>query len=35
MDKARLLGADDCLLKPSNPRKLVDLVKSLHDRWLS
>jgi CheY-like chemotaxis protein len=35
MDKARLLGAEDYLLKPSNPRKLVDLVKTLHDRWLS
>lgn len=35
MDKARLLGADDYLLKPSHPLKLVDLVKALHDRWLS
>jgi len=35
MDQARLLGADDYLLKPSDPLKLVDLVKSLHDRWLS
>jgi len=35
MDKARLLGAADYLLKPSNPRRLIDLVKRLHDRWLS
>ena len=35
MDRARLLGADDYLLKPSDPLKLVDIVKSLHDRWLS
>jgi DNA-binding response OmpR family regulator len=35
VDKALLLGADDYLLKPSDPRELVELVKSLHDRWLS
>jgi DNA-binding response OmpR family regulator len=35
MEQARLLGADDYLLKPSDPAKLVDFVKSLHDRWLS
>ena len=35
MEQARLLGADDYLLKPSSPMKLVDFVKSLHDRWLS
>jgi CheY-like chemotaxis protein len=35
MEQAHLLGADDYLLKPSAPLKLVDLVKSLHDRWLS
>lgn len=35
MEKARLLGADDYLLKPSNPLKLVELAKSLHDRWFS
>jgi len=29
MDKARLLGANDYLFKPSNPLKLIDLVKSL------
>lgn len=34
MDKARLLGADDYLLKPSEPLKLQDVVKSLHARWL-
>jgi CheY-like chemotaxis protein len=32
---ARQLGADAYLLKVSHPSKLVDLVKSLHDRWLS
>lgn len=35
MDKARQLGADDFLLKPSTPLKLVDVVKSLQERWLS
>jgi CheY-like chemotaxis protein len=35
MEQARLLGADDYLLKPHDPRKLIDVVKSLHDRWLS
>lgn len=35
MEKARLLGADDYVLKPSDPVELVELVKSLHDRWLS
>lgn len=34
MEKARRLGADDYLLKPSDPRKLVELIKVLHDRWL-
>ncbi len=34
-EKARQLGADDYLLKPSHPLDLVDVVKSLHDRWLS
>ena len=33
-EKARELGADDYLLKPSDPLKLVELVKLLHDRWL-
>lgn len=35
MEKARQLGADDYLLKPSNPLKLVELAKSLQERWLS
>jgi DNA-binding response OmpR family regulator len=35
MNRARLLGADDYLLKPSHPQKLIDLVKTMHDRWLS
>jgi CheY-like chemotaxis protein len=35
MEKARELGADDYLLKPSDPLKLVNVVKSLHERWLS
>jgi DNA-binding response OmpR family regulator len=34
MNKARELGADDFLLKPSNPLKLVDVVNLLHERWL-
>lgn len=36
-DKARAceLGADDYLPKPADPLKLVDLVKSLDERWLS
>ena len=34
-EKARQLGADDYLLKPSNPRDLVELVRSLHEHWLS
>ena len=35
MEKARGLGADDYLIKPSSPIKLVEMVQSLHDRWLS
>jgi len=35
MDKARQLGANDYLLKLSDALKLVDLVKSMQDRWLS
>ena len=35
IDAARKLGANDYLLKPSHPDKLLDLVKSLHTRWLS
>jgi CheY-like chemotaxis protein len=35
MDKARRLDAADYLLKPSEPRKLLELVKDLHTRWLS
>jgi CheY-like chemotaxis protein len=34
MEKARQLGTDGYLLKPSDPLKLVELVRSLHDRWL-
>ena len=34
-EKAHQLGADDYLLKPSDPRKLVEMVKSLQGRWLS
>ena len=34
-DKAQQLGADDYLLKPSDPRKLLELVTSLQNRWLS
>ncbi len=34
MDKARRLDAADYLLKPSEPRKLLELVKNLHARWL-
>ena len=34
-ERARQLGADDYLLKPSDPLKLRELAKSLHDRWLS
>ena len=32
-EKARELGADDYLIKPSDPRKLVEVVKSLHGRF--
>ena len=28
------LGADDCVVKPSTPSYLVELVKSLCDQWL-
>ena len=35
MEKARQLGADDYLLKPSDPLKLVELVRSLQEHWLS
>ena len=34
-EKARQLGANDYLLKFPDVFKLVELVKSLHDRWLS
>ncbi len=34
-EKARQLAADDYLLKPSNPTELLELVKSIHRRWLS
>jgi DNA-binding response OmpR family regulator len=33
-EKAHKLGADDYFLKPSDPAKLVELVKMLRDRWL-
>jgi CheY-like chemotaxis protein len=35
MEKAHQLGADDYLLKPSDPLKLIELVKSLQECWLS
>jgi CheY-like chemotaxis protein len=35
VEQARRLGADDYLFKPSDPLKLIDLVKSLDERWLS
>jgi CheY-like chemotaxis protein len=35
MEQARKLGADDYLLKPSNPVDLFEIVKAFHDRWLS
>ena len=35
MEKARQFAADDYLLKPSNPLELVEVVKSIHDRWLA
>ena len=35
MEKARQLAADDYLIKPSNPLELSEMVKSLHERWLS
>jgi len=34
-EKARQLGANDYLLKPSDPLKLVEMVKILHARWLT
>ena len=34
-EKARELGADGYLIKPSDPLKLAELVKLLHDRWLT
>ena len=34
-EKAHQLGADDYFIKPSDPLKLVEIVKSLQDRWLS
>lgn len=35
VERARQLGADDYLLKPSDPLKLVEVVKSIHERWLA
>jgi CheY-like chemotaxis protein len=34
-DSARQLGADDYLLKPSDPLTLTEFVRTLHDRWLT
>jgi CheY-like chemotaxis protein len=34
MEKALGLAADGYLLKPSDPRGLIGVVKSLNDRWL-
>lgn len=34
MEKARELGADDYLFKPSDPLRLVEVVKRIHERWL-
>ncbi len=33
-EKARELGADGYLIKPSDPLKLVELVRMLHEHWL-
>jgi CheY-like chemotaxis protein len=35
LQAARELGAEDYLLKPSDPKQLVELVKKLHTRWLA
>jgi len=35
VEKARQLGADDYLLKPSDPLKLVEVVRSVQEHWLS
>ena len=35
MEKAKQLGADDYILKPSDPLKLGELVNAIHGRWLS
>lgn len=35
MEKAQGLGANDYLLKPSDPLKLVEVVAILRERWLS
>ena len=35
MEKARQLGADDYLLKPSDPLKLIEVVRYLEEHWLS
>lgn len=34
-EKASQLGADDYLLKPDNPLKLVEVARSLQEHWLS
>ena len=35
MEKARYFGANDYLIKPSNPAQLVELARKIHERWLS
>lgn len=34
MEKARHLKANDYLIKPSNPAELVELARTIHNRWL-
>jgi DNA-binding response OmpR family regulator len=33
-EKAREFGSDDYLLKPSDPLKLVEVVRILQEQWL-
>jgi len=35
METARRLGVQDYLLKPSNPLELVEVARSIQERWLS
>lgn len=35
IERAHRLGADDYILKPSNPLKLVETAMTIHKRWLS